>query len=150
MAAQVQQVEGSMSELASELELAAAQAQGNSRAEQYKLQEQQREKQMGILEGDLKGLVTGEQLQQVEERMGELEEWAGKQLQEGERWYCKTRCGRGEAPCVQGVLGVGNVGGGGVKEVCDGSSAARETGEQLQGVGARGGWPWPLGRWPWR
>ena len=71
-----------MSELASELELAAAQAQGNSRAEQYKLQEQQREKRMGILEGDLKGLVTGVQLQHVEERMGELEEWAGKQLQQ--------------------------------------------------------------------
>ena len=73
LAAQVQRAEGSMSELASELELAAAQAQENSWAEQYTLQEQQRENRMGILEGDLKGLVTGEQLQQVEEQMGELD-----------------------------------------------------------------------------
>ena len=86
MVAHVRQVEGIMSELVSEFELAAAQAQGNSWAlpEQYKLQiqEQQREKRMGILEGDLRGLVPGEQLQQVEERMGELEEWAGNQLQQ--------------------------------------------------------------------
>ena len=33
-------------------------------------------------EGELKGLVASEQLLQVDERMGELEEWAGKQLQQ--------------------------------------------------------------------
>ena len=74
---------------------------------------------MGILEGDLKGLVTGEQLQQVEEQMGELEEWAGKQLQQVNA--------RLDAE-VEGLLsymefetwGARSVGGGGVEGASDG------------------------------
>ena len=37
-----------------------------------------------VLEGSWRGLVTGEQLKQVEARMAELQEWAGKTLQQVE------------------------------------------------------------------
>ena len=81
MAAQVEQVKGSVSELASELAaVRAAAAKWHNRyaiefqslctwAERDAATVAQVEAQMGALEGDLKGLVTGEQLQQVEKRM---------------------------------------------------------------------------------
>ena len=89
LAAQAKHAEGSMSEVRLQRDAFVA-ATITYQSKQLEDTMERMENLEGVPELKLvKALVTGEQLRQVEGRMGELEEWAGEQLQQAKGGIAK-------------------------------------------------------------